>query len=80
VHLRRAGENASLGRLLHRRPTARRSATQQRPWRQPSVNRVGDALALTFAQPVAPAEVEEEDEEEEFGGYGGHSSSGGWMR
>jgi hypothetical protein len=40
----------------------------------------GDALALTFAQPVSPAEVEEEDEEEEFGGYGGHSSSGGWMR
>ena len=37
-------------------------------------------LALTFAQPVAPAEVEEVDEEEEFGGYGGHSSSGGWMR
>jgi hypothetical protein len=34
----------------------------------------GDALALTFAQPVEPAE------EEEFGGYGGHSSSGGWMR
>jgi hypothetical protein len=40
----------------------------------------GDALALTFAQPVEPAEVEEEDDEEEFGGYGGHSSSGGWMR
>jgi hypothetical protein len=40
----------------------------------------GDALALTFAQPVKPAEVEEEDEEEEFGGYGCHSSSGGWMR
>ena len=41
-----------------------------------------DALALTFAQPVAPAEVEEPDEEEEFGSYGGHSSSGGggWMR
>jgi hypothetical protein len=36
----------------------------------------GDALALTFAQPVAPAEVEEEDDEEEFGGYGGHSNSG----
>jgi hypothetical protein len=31
----------------------------------------GDALALTFAQPVAPAEVEEPDEEEEFGSYGG---------
>jgi hypothetical protein len=42
----------------------------------------GDALALTFAQPVAPAEIEEPDEEEEFGSYGGHSSSGGggWMR
>ena len=39
----------------------------------------GDALALTFAQPVEPVEVEEEDEEEEFGGYGGHSNSG-WMR
>jgi phage terminase large subunit len=26
----------------------------------------GDALALTFAQPVEPAEVEEVDEEEEF--------------
>jgi hypothetical protein len=40
----------------------------------------GDALALTLAQPVAPAEVEEEDEEEEFavGRYGGGSS--GWMR
>jgi hypothetical protein len=40
----------------------------------------GDALALTFAQPVEPAEVEVSDEEEEFGGLGGHSSSGGWMR
>ena len=39
----------------------------------------GDALALTFAQPVAPAEVEEEDEEEEFGRYSGSSNSG-WMR
>jgi hypothetical protein len=40
----------------------------------------GDALALTFAQPVAPAEVEEEDDEEEFavGRYGGGNS--GWMR
>jgi hypothetical protein len=35
----------------------------------------GDALALTFAQPVEPAEVEEEDEE--FGRYTGSSSSGG---
>jgi hypothetical protein len=40
----------------------------------------GDALALTFAQPVEPAEVGEEDEEEEFGRYAGSSSSGGWMR
>jgi hypothetical protein len=31
----------------------------------------GDALALTFALPVAPAEVEEPDEEEEFGSYCG---------
>jgi hypothetical protein len=38
----------------------------------------GDALALTFAQPVAPAEVEERDDEEEFGRYGGSSNSG-WM-
>ena len=40
----------------------------------------GDALALTFAQPVEPAEVEEEDEEEEFGRYSGSSSGSGWMR
>jgi hypothetical protein len=39
----------------------------------------GDALALTFAQPVEPAEVEQKDEEEEFGGYGGSNNSG-WMR
>jgi hypothetical protein len=39
----------------------------------------GDALALTFAQPVAPAEVEEKDEEDEFGRYTGSSGSG-WMR
>jgi hypothetical protein len=39
----------------------------------------GDALALTFAQPVAPAEIEEEDEEEAFGRYSGSSNSG-WMR
>jgi hypothetical protein len=32
----------------------------------------GDALALTFAQAVAPAEKEEErDEDDEFGGHGG---------
>jgi hypothetical protein len=31
----------------------------------------GDALALTFAQAVAPPEKEEErDEDDEFGGYG----------
>jgi hypothetical protein len=40
----------------------------------------GDALALTIAQPVAPAEVEEAEEEEGFGTYTGSSSSGGWMR
>jgi hypothetical protein len=39
----------------------------------------GDALALSFAQPVAPAEVEEEDEEEEFGRFSGSSNSE-WMR
>ena len=41
----------------------------------------GDALALTFAQPVAPAEVGEVDDEDEFGNvgrYGGGNS--GWMR
>ena len=39
----------------------------------------GDVLALTFAQPVAPVEVEEKGEEEEFGWYSGSSNSG-WMR
>src|SRR6266851_4487124 len=40
----------------------------------------GDALALTFAQTVAPAEKEEErDEEDEFRGYG-INGPGGWMR
>ena len=39
----------------------------------------GDALALTFAQPVAPAEVEEKDEEDEF--YGNNiNGPGAWMR
>jgi hypothetical protein len=38
----------------------------------------GDALALTFARPVAPVEVEEEDEEEELGRCTGSSNSG-WM-
>jgi hypothetical protein len=41
----------------------------------------GDALALTFAQPVEPAEVEEPDDEDEFGNVGRYwSSSSGWMR
>ena len=39
----------------------------------------GDALALTFAQPVVPAEKEEPDEDEIFGRYTGSGSSG-WMR
>jgi hypothetical protein len=40
----------------------------------------GDALALTFAQEVAPAEVEEHDEDEEIiGGYG-INGQGAWMR
>jgi hypothetical protein len=41
----------------------------------------GDALALTFAQAVAPAEKEEErDDDDEFGGYGGINGPGSWMR
>ena len=41
----------------------------------------GDALALTFAQAVAPAEKEEErDDDDEFGGYGGINGPGAWMR
>jgi hypothetical protein len=41
----------------------------------------GDALALTFAQPVVPAEVEKPDEEGEFGGgYRSGSTAGEWMR
>jgi hypothetical protein len=39
----------------------------------------GDGLALTLAQPVEPAEVEEVDEEEAFGRYT-DSISSGWMR
>ena len=40
----------------------------------------GDALALTFAKTVGPAEVEERDEEDEiFGGYG-INGQGAWMR
>ena len=39
----------------------------------------GDALALTFAQAVAPAEVEERDEEEAVGGYG-ITGADAWMR
>jgi hypothetical protein len=38
----------------------------------------GDALALTFAQVVAPPEKEEDrDEDDEFGGING---PGAWMR
>jgi hypothetical protein len=51
-------------------------ATQKRGQASPDD---GDPLALTFAQPVQPAEVEEEDEEEEFGRYTGSGNSG-WMR
>ncbi len=40
----------------------------------------GDALALTFAQPVAAAEVEERDEDEEFGRGRYRNGSSGWMR
>jgi hypothetical protein len=40
----------------------------------------GDALALTFAQPVAPPSPEEPDDEEEFGGGGYSMGSSGWMR
>ena len=40
----------------------------------------GDALALTFAQDVVPAEVEERDEDEDaIGGYG-INGPGAWMR
>jgi hypothetical protein len=39
----------------------------------------GDALALTFAQVVAPAEVEERDEEDVVGRYV-IPGSGVWMR
>jgi len=40
----------------------------------------GDALALTFAQAVAPAEKEERDEDDEFGRYSGVNGPGAWMR
>ena len=40
----------------------------------------GDALALTFAQPVTPVEKEQPDEEDEFEGLGNWSRPGGWMR
>ena len=41
----------------------------------------GDALALTFAQPVAPVTPEElPDDEEEFGSSRSYHGSGGWMR
>ena len=40
-----------------------------------------DALALTFAQAVAPAEKEEErDDDNEFGGHGGINGPSSWMR
>jgi hypothetical protein len=39
----------------------------------------GDALVLTFAQRVAPAEVEEGDEEKNSGATPAASNSG-WMR
>ena len=40
----------------------------------------GDQLALTFAQEVPPAEVEERDEDEEIiNGYG-INGQGAWMR
>lgn len=41
----------------------------------------GDALALTFAQPVAPLQGQDPDEEEEeFGGALGSWGRSGWMR
>jgi hypothetical protein len=39
----------------------------------------GDALALTFAAPVVPAEMVDEDDDEEFQSFAG-SSPTGWMR
>jgi hypothetical protein len=39
-----------------------------------------DALWLTFAQAVAPAEEEERDEDDDFGGHGGINGPGSWMR
>ena len=39
----------------------------------------GDALVLTFAQPVGPVTPQEPEEEDEFGRYGSNSNSG-WMR
>jgi len=40
----------------------------------------GDALALTLAQAVVPAEKEERDEDDEFGRYSGVNGPGAWMR
>ena len=41
----------------------------------------GDALALTFAQTVAPPEKDEErDEDEMVGGHCGINGPGAWMR
>jgi hypothetical protein len=53
----------------------RSSAVQKRGQASPDD---GDALALTFAQEVAPAEVEDEDEDA-VGGYG-IPGPGAWMR
>ena len=39
-----------------------------------------DAIALTFAQPVAPIEPEPEEEEDEFNGMSNLGRIGGWMR
>jgi hypothetical protein len=40
----------------------------------------GDALALTFAQPVAALPPEEPEGEEDFGGGRFGNGSSGWMR
>jgi phage terminase large subunit len=41
----------------------------------------GDALALTFAQEVAPAKMEERDEDDEFGGNSFNGPGpGAWIR
>src|ERR1035441_8325086 len=40
----------------------------------------GDALALTFAQPVVPPEKEERDEDDEFCGIALPGGQSAWMR